>query len=99
MSVQIEIEIDSCDAPTVVINTGGFGDVGERAIAVVSVEGIFSKVCDVKISVAIVIDIRCGGGHAVSRVASARDFSDIGKASISIVAIKGIGGFSGRRAL
>ena len=94
MSIQIEIEINRRDAPTVVINTGGFGDVGERAVAVVSVERILSEVCDVKISVAIVIDIRCGGGHAVSRVASARDFSDIGKASISIVAIKGISGFA-----
>ena len=98
MAVQIEIEINRCDAPTLVINTGGFGDVGERAVAVVSVEDVLSEVCDVKFSVAIVIDIACCCGHAVSGVAGARDVSDIGKPSISIVAIEGVSCTAGRRA-
>ena len=88
ITIYVEIEIDGCDTPEIVINTGNFSDICKSAVPIISVECVLPKVCDIEIGITIIINIACSGCHPVTCVPCPRNFGNVRKTSISIVAIK-----------
>ena len=88
ITIYIKIEIDGCDTPEIVINTGDFSDICKGAVPIVSVECVLPKVSDIEIGITIIINIACSGCHPVPCVPCSRNLGNVRKTSISIVAIE-----------
>src|SRR5689334_1804468 len=96
VAVVVVVEKGRAPGPARVAHSGGFGDVGERAIAVVAVEaippakwagmiGVGGDVGDEPIQIAIAIVIAKSGSHAIQIGADAGGECAVGKRAVAVV--------------
>src|ERR1700730_3674130 len=85
IEVPVAVKIDPCcaRAPTRIIDTSLRGDISERAIAIIVVQNVAAKICDVQVLESVVIVIPDGDSHPVTDVADAGLLRDIFELKLS----------------
>src|SRR5688572_219426 len=87
-AVVVEIKPRRAGGPTGRGNARFVSHVGERAVAVVTIENVRAVVCDVEIDKTVGIEIRRGHAHPKLAARDTRFMGYVGESSVSVIAIE-----------
>ena len=94
VAVGVVVAEDGAGGPAfVVVEAGGFGDVGEGAVAVVAIEDDAAEAADEEVGEAVVVEVADGCAHRPAGIADAGFVGDVGEGAVVVVVVEGAAGF------